>query len=120
MNKETIPAHIYTSRINACKEQLRLLRITKDRIAWARLVNILLIAAAAYYIYPVGFLFTAIAVIALSAIFIRLIILAVNNKTAIENTNRLIEINQQELDIAAGHYTNLPSGLVPAPAIHDI
>ena len=119
MNKETIPAHIYTSRINACKEQLRLHRITKDRIAWARLVNILLIAAAAYYIYPFSFLYTAIAVMVLSAIFIRLVILAVNNKTAIENTNRLIQINQQELNIAAGHYTNLPSGLVPAPPIHD-
>jgi MutS domain V len=119
MNQEKKPTDIYTSRVAECQEQLSLLKITKDRIAWARLVNILLIIAAAYYLYPVGFIYAAIAVMALSALFTRLIILAVNNKSAIENVGRLIGINQQELDIAAGHYTNLPSGLVPAPAIHD-
>src|SRR5207247_1494136 len=43
-------------------------------------------------------------------VFIRLVIMAANNNTAIENYRRLFNINQQEMQIATGNYLERPDG----------
>ena len=119
MNHKHFPEAIYTTQIEQLNQQLTLLKKRRSSIAWARLVLVLLLITSAVYLYPISFALAFIVLLVLLAVFIRLIILAVNNKTAIDNCNRLVEINKQELEIAAGHYTHLPSGAVMAPAIHD-
>lgn len=119
MNHENFPETTYTAQINQLNQQLTLLKKRRSRIAWARLAVVFLLIAAAVYLYPISFAIAFITLLLLLAVFIRLIIVSTNNKTAIDNCNRLIEINNQELEIAAGHYTHLPSGSIHAPATHE-
>jgi hypothetical protein len=119
MNNLADPATTYTAYIGILNEQLDKLKKKKNTIAWARLLVLVLAIIAGYYLYEPSLAAAFIVVILLLAVFIRLVVLATNNKTAIENTNRLIEINQQELSVANGNYTHLPGGEGLAPADHD-
>ena len=119
MNHKDFPAEIYTSNIQNWNTELAILKKTKSRIAWARLGVMMLLIAALYVLYPISLLYTGIAALALITVFIRLVILAANNKTAIDNANRIVAINQQEIEIAAGHYTHLPTGDGLASPVHD-
>ncbi|MEO5684714.1 MAG: MutS family DNA mismatch repair protein [Chitinophagaceae bacterium] len=110
MNHQSFPEARYIAEISRLTEQLSLLKKKKNSIAWSRFALIILLAAAVYYLYPVGLLYAGIAFVLLSAIFIRLVILAVNNNTAIDNINRLLSINKNELQIAAGGYFEMPDG----------
>lgn len=119
MNHKDFPATVYLSTIKEWQEKLGILKTTKSRIAWARLGVIILLLAAVYILYPASILYPAIAALILIAVFIRLVILAVNNNAAIDNANRIMAINQREIDIAAGHYTQLPAGEGLATPTHD-
>ncbi len=90
----------------------------KDSISWLRFAIVLLLIAALYYLYPLSALYSGICAFLLGAVFIRLVILAVNNSTATGNYKRLLAINQQELQIAAGQYTGLPDGAAFLSATH--
>jgi hypothetical protein len=119
MNHKDFPAAVYTSNIQEWQEKLAILKNTKSRIAWARLGVMGLLIAVIYAVYPVSMLYTTLAAMVLIAVFIKLVLLAVNNKTAIDNGNRIVAINQQEIEIAAGHYTGLPAGEGFVKPIHD-
>jgi MutS domain V len=110
MNHKSFPAAVYDAQINELNGQLSLLKKRKDRISWTRLAIILLLIAVAYYLYPVSILYAMLSGIILLAIFIRLVILAADNSTSIENTKWLISVNQQEITITGGNYTKLPDG----------
>jgi hypothetical protein len=110
MNHQSFPLAIYTSETERLNAQLLLLKKRKNTIAWTRFAVIILLIAALYYFYAVSLLYTAIAALLLTSLFIRLVIMATNNKTAIENYNRLVNINQTEIQIAAGYYTDRPDG----------
>jgi len=119
MNHKDFPAEIYTSNIQNWNTALAILKKTKSRIAWARLGVMMLLIAALYVLYPISLLYTGIAALVLITVFIRLVILAANNQTAIDNANRIVAINQQEIEIAAGHYTQLPTGDGLVSPVHD-
>lgn len=109
----------YTTHIGLLNEQLAALRKRRNLVATARLLVIVLIGGTAWWLYPVSFLLTAVLVVALSAVFTRLVLLAADNKAAMAHVNRLVDINRQELAIAAGQYTTLPDGAGTASATHD-
>jgi hypothetical protein len=113
------PTEIYRGRIAALDAALLRLKRTKNRIAWVRLATIVTLAMAAWYLYPVGLLFAAMATFGLLALFIRLVAMAAGNKSIIEHTTRLKAINQQEISIAGGQYTHLPDGTAFMPPVHD-
>jgi len=110
MNHKSFPQAIYTSETDRLNNQLLLLKKRKDTIAWTRFGVIILLIAALYYLYPTGLLYVSVASVLLIAVFIRLVIMAANNNTAIENYRRLFSINQQEIQIAAGDYLERPDG----------
>lgn len=110
MNHKSFPQAIYTAETERLNGQLQLLKKRKNTIAWIRFAVILLLAAALYYLYPIGFLYTAITAVILIALFIRLVIMATNNTTAIENLKRLVSINQNEIKIAGGEFMEQPDG----------
>jgi hypothetical protein len=110
MNHKSFPQAAYASEIERLNSQLDLLKKKKNIISWTRFAVILLLAAALYYLYPISFLYAAIAAVLLIAAFIRLVILAVNNNTRIDNHNRLLAINQNEINITAGDYLERPDG----------
>jgi hypothetical protein len=110
MNQPSFPEAAYLSYINELKIQLDSLKKRKDLISWARLLIILLLVAAIWWLHPVSTAATALIGIALGAVFIRLIVIATNNNISIENTRILIALNEQELLIAKGQYHHLPDG----------
>jgi hypothetical protein len=119
MNHMTDPAGIYKQHIEELNTQLNALRKKKNTIALTRLLLVLIAFAVGYTLYTVSFAATAVIILILLAVFIRLVVLAVNNKAAIDNTNRLIGINQQELATGAGQYTHLPDGASLTQPEHD-
>jgi len=110
MNHKSFPEANYIAETERLKGQLLLLKKRKDTIAWTRFAIIILLVAALYYLYPISFLYTAIVALILIALFIRLVIMAANNHTTIENYNRLVSINQNEIQITGGYYMEQPDG----------
>ncbi|MEP6749809.1 MAG: hypothetical protein ABJB86_18875 [Bacteroidota bacterium] len=110
MNHRSFPATEYQAHIDELEAQLSLLKKRKNRISWLRLAVIVLVAADVWYVYRASVLFTIVIAALLIAAFVRLIILAANNSTAIENTKRLIIIIKNEIAVAGGVYTQLPNG----------
>ena len=100
MNHKSFPLPGYEQEMQRLNAALQALKKRKDTIAWSRFGTIVLLAAAVYFLYPLGLAYAAIAAVVLGALFIRLVILAVNNKTSIDNTGHLLAINQQEIQIA--------------------
>ena len=110
MNHKSFPVVEYNTHADELNQQLGLLKKTKDRISWSRLAVILLLIADIWWFKSISILATVFVGILLLGVFIRLIIVAVNNGAAIENIKRLIGINQQEIDTGLGAYTQLPDG----------
>lgn len=110
MRHKSFPVTVYDSQIIELTSQLALLKKRKDRISWARLVIILLLIADAWWMPRYSILFTVISGVLLTAMFIRLVLVAASNGSHIENVNRLISINQQEIQVADGGYTQRPDG----------
>lgn len=77
------------------------------------------IVAGFYYLKPAGLLLAFSTSILFLAIFLRLVILSSRNNDKINNLNLLLDINQQELDIASGKYMSLPDGHEYLPPLHD-
>ena len=110
MKHQSFPEGIYREEIARLGTQLHILKKKKDAIAWARFTVIAVIAVAIYYLHTISIAYTSMAVIILLAVFIRLVILAVNNRDRIDNCQRLVSINENEIKIAAGEYHAVPDG----------
>jgi hypothetical protein len=110
MNHKSFPAVEYATHADELNQQLGLLKKTKDSISWSRLTVIFLLIANIWWFKSISVLATIFVGILLLGVFIRLIIVAVNNGAAIENIKRLTRINQQEIDTGSGGYTQLPDG----------
>lgn len=110
MNHQSFPVAMYRLEIERLTEVLTQKKKRKDIIAWTRFGVILLLAASVYVLYPRGIAYASIAGVLWMAVFIRLVILAANNSTAIENIQRLLQINREEIAVAAGEYTQRPDG----------
>jgi hypothetical protein len=110
MNHGSFPGEVYASETASIQKQLLLLKKRKNAIAWGRFGVILLLAAIIYFrgAFAVGY--TVAAAVLLIALFIRLVLTAVNNSAGIANYNLLLGINQQETAIAGGEYLHLPDG----------
>lgn len=114
------PAETYHQHIDRLNLQLASLKKRKNNIAWARLFTLIAGVAIPYYLFPVtGVIATVALALLFLAVYIRLVVLYVNNRLAMENMERLIRINRQELEIAAGHYTNRPPGNEWLPIVHE-
>ena len=114
-----LPTESYKARIDILTQRLAVLDKRKNQVAWGRFFVVLLIGLTAWKLFPLSLLWGSIVVATLAAIFGRLVMLAVDNKAAITQVNRLLDINRQELAIASGQYTSLPDGHELLPAGHD-
>ncbi len=112
------PTLFYQNRLNELQAHLKKLIQRKSSFAWLRLGSILAIAAAFYVLYSVGLVYVILAAVLLLIIFIRLIYLDLHNQSRIEHTNRLIEINQEELNCLAGNYYHFNDGADHIPRDH--
>jgi len=113
------PTHIYRKRIEDLSVVRKRLDKKGDLIAWFRLAAIIAVVASFFYLIPFGLSYAFLAAIIFLGIFLRLVVLAANNKELMSNLDLLLEINHREVSIASGDYTRFPEGREHIPNIHD-
>ena len=118
MNDPSFPANSYQDRLQLLQQQLQRARQKKSLISWGRLAAIVLLIADVYYLYPAHLAPLIIAGIVLVILFIRLIMMASDTSTIIANLEQLVNINQQELQVAAGAFQQLPDGAAYSTSTH--
>lgn len=113
------PTTVYEQRIQTFSRQIGQIQSTINRIAWSRFLVIVIMITAFWYIKPFSLLYAFAASVVCFTVFLRLVVISVKHKEHLRNLTLLLHINQQELDISAGRYTNLPDGKEYLPATHD-
>ena len=114
----TSPVDIYTSHIQTITAGRNFLLKQKSLVSWGRLAAIGAAVAVIYFLSTINLgLALVIAVLCLAGFF-RLVVMAVNISKKIENLNRLIAINEQELKTVDGQYLDLPNGANYLPPLH--
>jgi len=112
------PNQFYQQQIKDLQSQLKKLQQKKSAFGWLRFGSIAGIVAAFYLLWSLGIWYVIIAGIALLTLFIRLLYADLKNKSAIDHTNNLIKINEDELKFLDGNYHDFPAGNEHIPADH--
>ena len=113
------PSKFYKERINRLQSHLIKLKQKKSALGWLRFGSIAAIIAVFYLLWSFGIWYVIIVSILLLAVFIRLLIADLKNKTAITHTTHLININKDELKYLEGNYYDFPDGSYHAKATHS-
>ncbi|MGH2565600.1 MAG: hypothetical protein ACRDE5_13875, partial [Ginsengibacter sp.] len=90
----------------------------KSAFGWLRLGSIAAIVAVFYVLWSLGAVYLITLSILLLVVFIRLLYADLKNKAAIEHTNYLININDDELKFLEGNYHAFPEGSEHIPIDH--
>ena len=113
------PVAVYKKRIDELSVENESLKTKKSTIASSRFFIMIAIVASFYYIKPYSLSYAIITIIILIVIFLRLVVLSTRNNNKMSNLDLLLNINNQELQIASGKYNKQPDGIEMLPAIHD-
>ena len=113
------PTQMYEQRIVTFSLQIKQLQSKINTIAWTRFALIVTMIAAFWYIKPYSLLYAFAAALVCFAAFLRLVIISARHTAHLRNLTLLLQINQQELNILSGRYTDLPDGKEYLPATHD-
>lgn len=113
------PLTVYGQQIEAFSRQVELVQSRLNRVAWGRFFVVALMIALFWFLKPLGLLYAFAAAAACFALFLRLVVVSVKYKEELQHLRLLLQINRQELEIAAGHYTTLPDAKESLPAVHD-
>ena len=112
------PRSFYENRLAELKAQLQKLKQKKSSFAWLRLGAVIAIVAAFYFFWSLGTGYVIAAAILLLVIFIQLIKADLKNQATIEHTNKLININENEMEFLKGNYFVFPDGSEHIPKEH--
>ena len=104
------PENYYLQRIQELNtEKARQLK-KKSGLAWYRFFSIVAAFTALSLLWPQGELIALTAFLLLVGLFIYFLKQDINNNNAIENTSRLITINETEIQVLHHQYTQLDNG----------
>lgn len=112
------PAAYYTQRLENLGSDLKTLLRKRSRLAWFRFATVVLLAAAVYFLLPIGWPYVLTACILLVIVFTRLLFTDLANKSAIEHTGFLISINENELKALQHAYYQFADGNEYMPKEH--
>src|SRR5688500_10257639 len=110
---------VYQRNLEALKADLKKLKKKKDLIAWGRFFLLMAAVAVFFYVRPYGIGYALLASTLPMAAFIRLIVLSATNNEIITNTEQLLLINREELEVLNGNYTHRPQGIEHLPPVHE-
>ena len=110
MSIEKNPSQAYQSQISRLNILLSELNQKKSRIAWLRFAAVVAAFTSCYLLWSYGLSIAIGSFVILFGLFLRLVVLDVKNKSRIENTNTLIDINNEEIKIAAHQFTHRDDG----------
>lgn len=104
------PADYYTQRINILSETLRSLKKKSSSLSWLRLISFLVAVVLAWQLFPTGLLYAIGGFISGMAFFVFFVTRDLDNKAAIENYTRLLQLCKHE-QLALNHqYYQFPDG----------
>ncbi len=101
------------------KRRLQQVKQKKSAFAWLRLGSVMALVAAFYFFWSLGTIYVIVASILLLLIFIQLIKADLKNQAKIEHTQRLININTNEIKFLAGEYLEFDNGFEHIPKEHE-
>jgi len=113
------PSEIYRDHLVLLDDQLATLLKKKNMLAWLRFFSLVAVGIALWQLWSFSWIVALVASTLLIVLFLRFVISDINNRESIENTKRLIEINNEEINILHHHYTNRPDGQSLQPEHHD-
>lgn len=119
MNLNTEPLSTYSNRISQLNSERDELKKKADVIAWSRFFALLLMCVFFFYLKPINLFYSILSAVIFFAIFLRLVILAANNKEKIQNLDLLLRINHEEIEISRGEYHLRADGSSLKPPLHD-
>jgi hypothetical protein len=102
------PEVFYRNKIDTSTAQRASLQKKHALLGWLRLLAAVIEGVAVYTFWQTNIVLLSLITVALTAIFLRLVAVAVNTNAAIENYSRIIIINETELKVLAGQYQLLP------------
>lgn len=115
----TDPLEVYQQQIAKYNLELKKLEKLKSLYGWLRFLSMGLAFASIWYIWTHAMLILLPLTFLLIAVFLFILSKDLNNNTAIENIQRLIQINNTEIDTLNHHFTNLPDGAEFKPENHE-
>ena len=112
------PGLFYKSRIDRLEKELKKLQQKRSVFGWLRFGSIAAIILAFYILWQLGPWYIIVTSIILLTLFVRLLYADLKNKAAIDHTNYLININDDELKFLNGDYYDFAPGNEHIPANH--
>lgn len=109
----------YNQRIKELNDQKNQKLSRKSQLAWLRFFSVVAAFTAAWFLWPYGIAAGLSAFVILIGCFIYFLKQDINNNEAIENTGRLIAINESELSVQDHHFLHLPDGSNLQPVNHS-
>ena len=119
MTEQTEPVVFYNNRIKVLSTELISLLQKRKIYAWARLLTIVLAIAGLWQLWPVNSMLASGIAIGMIMFFVSFLFRDLKNSSHIKNTETLLQINKQEIDILEHRFNNLPDGLSFKPAEHE-
>jgi hypothetical protein len=105
-----MPETIYNQYIQTHLNTAKALQKLKTKLAWARLVSVVVLFFLAYYGFQLGIAMGIVAIIVGISCFLFLVAKDAANNRAITNTNTLIHINKEEVAILNYNYLHRENG----------
>lgn len=112
------PKEIYTQQIEKLSGLLRLFKMKRNYFGWLRLLVVLAILFFIYYLFLHSSVIIWSIVATGIALFLYLISADADNNEKIEDLQRLLKINNEELLLLKGDYYHREDGLSFLPADH--
>src|SRR6186713_3309019 len=115
----TNPLDIYQQQIAKHKTELKKLEKRGGMFGWLRFLSITLAFISLWWIWKNGSYILLPVTVLFIALFLFILAIHLANNAAIENLNRLIQINETEIQVLHHHFAHLPDGSELKPENHQ-
>lgn len=108
--KYTSPANFYQQHIEQLTVALHKYKKRQSLLGWLRLLVMILLIMTVYFTWPAGWVFPVSGGLLMLVLFLYLVSLAQTTEQRIQNTQRLLSINREELNIPDHQFAHRDNG----------
>jgi hypothetical protein len=112
------PNIYYHQKIETLEKELTALFHKKSLLAWLRFATVALAGMAFYLLFSFGIGYSVFSAIIFIALFIRLIVVDIKNKSTLQHTQFLVQICSDELKALDHNYFHFENGSSFEPSAH--
>jgi hypothetical protein len=118
MQQQTTPEEVYTQQLIYHSDLLKKLKRKRSNIGWLRLFIVLVILLLIYSLFFKSLVITWVLVATGIAIFLYVISIDTDNNDKIADTERMVFINKEELEVLSGNSQSREDGIAFLPHEH--